>query len=229
MQKIFSVGIFMLIVGGVMILNGVVLGNIHRNQKIYETITARAEYINALQPMLDDLDTGIWGIISVYDPTEARKVDVNEREQYKILKKIRDNIGFALELADDPEVELRLQMIERSVKSLSRKIDKLRAKIALQKLDLKSTAIFSKDSVKGSSLTDSYVDEMQAMVERMRFVMNSIRQRINEYMKEEMLVVVQTHKKIAQDNKRWAIINVAGISILFLLAIYHLCFLTLKR
>lgn len=228
MKKIFSGGIFILIVGGVMVLNVVVLGNIHRNQKLYETITVRAEYINALQPILDDLDTDIWGIISVYDPTEARKVDVNERKQYKKLKKIRDNLGFALELANDPEVEFRLQMIERSVKSLSRKIDKLKAKIALQELDLKSTAVFLKDSVKGVSLSDSYVDEMQAMVERIRFVIKSIRQRINEYMNEEIRVVVQTHKKIAQDNKKWIIINAAGIIILFMFAIYHACFLVRK-
>ena len=184
---------------------------------LYTRIIARTERINDIPPLLDKLDTLLWGIISVYDPAESRKVDIHEREQYVLLRKMKDCVFDAVEGADTKNVHLQLEMIDRSLESLSKRVDALKSTIALKTLDTQSTAIFFKNSPQITTLTDSYVDEMQHSMERMRFTIKNIRQRIGEYMAAEVAELTRVTHRV--EKKQRILLTIDSIGIMCTLAL----------
>jgi hypothetical protein len=209
----------MTVIAGLLIVNSVFMYEVCRDRSEYTKIVTRAEHVRSLLPMIKELDAAMWGIVSVYNPVEERKVTVDEREQYKILNKMNDELAYALELAND-HTAVEIDIIQRLMNSLTKKMDKLKAEIALQKLDTESTAHFFKDSIKTSSLKDSYVDEMQAMMERIRLILRNLERQIGAYMEAEMQEVIQHDNAGAQHIKRWLVINISGMSVLLLIAFF---------
>ena len=144
-----------------------------------------------IKDQLKELDSELWGIVSVYNPEKSRKVLFHERHQYRILREIQDSLYLAQQLTDNEDLLMRLKIIERSVLSLAKAVDALKAKLAVQQIDMESTAAFFSDSSKVSILSDSYVDEMETHMEKIRFISGIIDKNIDEYLRLELAELIK--------------------------------------
>jgi len=160
----------------------------------------------------------LWGVISLYDPQKSKKVKFSEGRQYDLLRESRENIRYAGEDETDLELELKLDIIERTLNSLAKSIDSLKGQMALQEFDIESTKIFFRDSAKVSTLKDSYIDEMESLMERIRIIDEIIQRNVDDYTARGFEVMRQVNQRIKRDLRQWAVIEGFGILIISVLA-----------
>ena len=160
-----------------------------QRRQTYRMISERVEKILEIRGFLDKITKELWGIISDYDPEKAKKVKFEEGRQYRLLRQIRENIRVVHETATDQEVQLELDLLNRTVKSLAKYIDALKAQLALQEFDTESTRIFFQNSVKGSTLKDSYIDEMTSLMEKIKTINQIINKNVDRYLEKELIAM----------------------------------------
>lgn len=202
---------FLAVIIFLMLFNIISLYRFYKINTTYGSILSGTHKIVEIKKIFTAIEKELWGIISVYDAEKSKKVKFNEGRQYILLREIKENVQSARKSVVSEDSELQLEILQRTISSLARNIDFLKGQLALQEFDLENTEIFFKDSVTGSTLKDSYVDEMESLMEKVKIIGNIIDKNINSYVEKEVMAMNELNKKAARAQKKWVIIN--GIAI----------------
>ena len=197
-------------------INFMILYYSYSESKSYYDVLYRTRNILRLQSLYEDIYKELWGIVSVYDPTKFKKVNFEEGRQYELLKEMRGYIREAKGMSENPGMELKREIIERTVDSLARQIDKLKEKTALQEFDTRNTSIFFSARKKSRVLSDSYVDEMELLMENIKIIGGLLDQSVQEYTQKVVGMLAEINQRIL-DKKR--VLIIANFSIIIALAI----------
>lgn len=172
--------------------------------------------INAIQSKLSALEDEIWHI--VYQPGTSREVlDGRSKGYQKILLDIRADLAAARLYSFEDEPREKMQLVQRSVESLARKADRLRAQLVLQRLDIESTKVFFEGTGTTSMLSDSHVAEMEQIKKRINDTVDVVNDNIAEYARSEVIVLAQRNSRVVARYQRWVQATLL-INVSFLLA-----------
>ena len=152
-----------------------------------KVIVERVRLIRGIIPDLDRLENEIWGGISVYDPAKSAKVDFLKFDHNKIFAEIMKKVDAAAALTDNPDLQFQIDILRRSVRSLARRTNTIKEKFELKEMDEESTQVLFSDSVSGTTLSDSYVDDMEKISEQIRFATSVINKNIDKYTISEFM------------------------------------------
>jgi hypothetical protein len=171
--------------------------------------------MNAVRGKLSLLESEIWNI--VYQPSTSREVLNGRSKGYQtILKDIRMDLEAAKAYSHEDKPRQQIELVRRSVDSLTRKADRLRAQIVLQSIDMDSTKIFFQDTNKTSMLAESHVVEMEEIMKRLNDNIEVVNDNISQYAQEEVLVAAQMAVRGLKEYRYWvcAMILVNGCFLL---------------
>lgn len=208
------------IIAALLLLNFVCLKNAFQQHKRYGLIARRFRFIYPIKPQLAELENKLWGIISVYDPSQGRKVSLDELKYQELISKMMNSIDAAAVLAKDARLALQLDILKRSVKSLSKRIDTIKDRIEMKKMDEESARMLFPGTKQLYLLSESYIDELKALLEQIRLVRRVIEGNISNYEEIEIEGLDSENETVAKINQRWLLINiicVIGVGILLLL------------
>jgi len=190
-----------------------------RLNETYAIALAEGKKIIAIKARVNEITKELWGIVSVYDPEKSEKVKFSEGHQYALLREVQGDIREAIARAGDPDMRLQLRIIQRATNSLAKKIDSLKAQLALQEFDIESTNRFFRNSAKVSTLTDSYIDEMERLMEKIKIINGIISDNVNSYTEKSFIAMQAASDRVGQAQRKWLMINSVGVIILSLGAI----------
>lgn len=163
--------------------------------------------VNHVQNKLDALEAEIWNI--VYQPSTSREVLNGRSKAYqKILRGIRMDLSAAQAFSSKGKPHEQLELVKRSVDSLTRKADRLRAQLALQSLDIASTKVFFQDTDKTSMLAESHVVEMEEIMRKINDNVDVVNDNISQYARAEALVLAEINRNALVKYHRWVMIMV---------------------
>jgi hypothetical protein len=173
-----------------------------------------------MKPELKNIEDGLWGIISVYDPRKGRKVDLNELRYAERIDKMMDDIDSAEALTNDKALLMRLDILERSIRSLFKRIDAVRDRIDMRQMDKAATELFFLDPKRSFMLSESYIDEAEKILEQIRFANKVIEGHISEYDETELQILESENKKRGKAYKIWLLNNgIFGIIVIVLIIV----------
>jgi DnaJ-domain-containing protein 1 len=197
-----------LIIAALVFLSLGSLKNFVKQYKMYSLIAERSRLVHSLKPQLADLENRLWGIISVYDPSQGRKVDLDELKHSQMILQMMNSIESAAALTKNNQLVEQLGILERSVKSLSNRMDTIKDRLDMKKMDEESAQMLFPDAKRVYLLSESYVDELKTVVEQIRLVKRVIEDNISKYDEIEMQNLEAENKAAAKINKQWFLINV---------------------
>jgi len=161
----------------------------------HATITKRIDLVQGIKPRLDGLEKAIWGVISIYDPLQGRKVGFQESGHHQIIQEIVERINEVSDMVDQKDMKLQMDILRRSVTSLARRTDVIREKFELKRMDEESTELLFPGSDQLTMLSESYVDEMEKATEQIRFVINVINNNLDKYLLLELAQMQREDEK----------------------------------
>jgi hypothetical protein len=207
-----------LIIASIFFLNIFAFKN--NTQHYYGDVSQRARLISSLRPQLADLENKLWGIISDYDPSQGKNVTLAELRYTDLIAKMMSNIDSAAALAKGNDGLLgQFDLLKRSVKSLSNRIDAIQHRFKMRDLDKVSTEMLFPGSKQVYMLSESYVDEMKALIEQIRLVRKVIQENISDYAEMELQGLTKANEKVIKSNRKWFLLNEICIFAAFVLTL----------
>jgi|GEM_PF-3875085 len=178
-------------------LNLGLLGWLFACERANAFFAANNRKILAIKPKLSDLESKIWGIISVYAPTKGKKVDFSEVPYKTIMEQIT---GFVLEAKASQTGKasaLKLRVIEKSLRALSRTIELVSDDLHVQA----ETALYFSESAKAAGVKKAYTDQMTKTMEQIRFGIRVVSMHIDAYYESEIAGWLDSTQRAARWGK----------------------------
>jgi hypothetical protein len=160
----------------------------------------RSQRILLVKPKLEKLSSGIWGVISVFDPAKGEKVNFAEVPYKDILRDINADVEWADASTEFEKSQDKLDLLKRSLKSLTKHVMAVENELDAKKTDEEETSLFFPNVDTLTMGKTSYVDSMSKMMEKLRFIQKTIENNIAEYVEVEITYLAGKEKYLARAN-----------------------------
>lgn len=159
-------------------INAVLIFEVLRFNRQYDVIITNVTTANSINGYIKPaIDTEMWNIV-------AGKKEFNEGQQYQIINQVNTQITSMMANTDSDKAKIKLEVILRTMNTLSRYIDKMGVQI-----------------VQGSRVADN-----ELVLENIRGVSEVVQESVQDYVLFEVNQAEQQYKETQARFARWTII-----------------------
>jgi two-component system sensor histidine kinase YesM len=179
------------------------LSYIRQYDAIISNITTANSISGNIKP---DIDTAMWNIV-------AGKTEFSEGKQYAIINGVNDKLRWMTSNATSAEARIRLEIIQRTMKTLTYYVDRMGEQIARK----------------------SKVAENEAVLENVRGVSSVVEEVVQEYVLFEVHQAEQQYRQMQEGFTRWSIlylillVGAIGFAVIAAWAISRSIYIPIKR
>ena len=172
-------------------------------EKRYNSSLTRIFMANEIKLLLEDIIGEMQSVINGYDVAAARKIEFSDGKQYLYLQQILKSLYEMGKSVEGEETKARFELIVRTVNSFAKNMDALKAKFVLRDFDLKIASLFFRDSSQTGILTNSYVDQMQTILARLKKTAEIVNVNIDGYVDLELLGLKEETEALRKERLDW--------------------------
>ncbi|CAG0975413.1 two-component system, sensor histidine kinase YesM [Anaerolineae bacterium] len=200
---LLSLCIVILLMGAINALLMLQVLNVSRQ---YDAIISNVATANSISGIKTDVDAEMWKIV-------AGKIDFKEGKQYQIVNDVNAKLRWMHENTDSPRAQIKLDVILRTMQTLTQKIDRMGERIGRG-----STAI-----------------ENEVILEDIRFVSSVVEEVVQDYALFEVQRTERQYQEMREGLVRWVISFVVltfvaiGFAVLATMGISRSIYLPIKK
>lgn len=220
LRSTVSTRIFLVLSAGVLLtLNGLSLYGIFSQQEQYHASLRRISSSIEIKGQLNSINEELRVVINGYDPIKAKKVSFADGQQYAYVAKIQESLYESGKTIVNKDTKAQFDMIVRTMNLFAKSIDTLKEKFALRDFNTKVVSVFFSDSTQTNIFANSYVDQMQALVGRLKKASEVIDANIDAYVELELRDLGKTAEVLHRKQQIWLLVNLGALALLFFLGI----------
>ena len=200
---LLSLCIVILLMGAINALLMLQVLNVSRQ---YDAIISNVATANSISSIKTDVDAEMWKIV-------AGKIDFKEGKQYQIINGVNSKLLRMHENTDSPRAKIKLDVILRTMQTLTQKIDHMGARIG-----------------RGSTATEN-----ETILEDIRFVSSVVEAVVQDYALFEVQRTERQYQEMREGLVRWVISFVAltciavGFAVIATMGISRSIYLPIKK